>query len=234
MAFGLVACPQPPPAQDAGVREPVPCSARTCEGCCVVLDGFPAGTCLTVADATACGLGGRMCETCSGAERCVNGFCRGPDEPAPANARLVFASSATFTGNLGGLAGADQRCAALAADAGLSGTFLAFLSTVSDGGVVAAPDRFTGPDPWILRQRDARGRLLKPFDDAASLRSPPRSPVDQDEHGRVLFLSDKRQVWTGTLLDGGLDAPTPMRDTTCGDWTTERATGLYGDRKSVV
>jgi hypothetical protein len=221
-------CPPPSKPPDAGPPAPRPCTARTCEGCCRFGPEDVVGTCEPGTELTACGAAGRACETCGAAEACVRGFCRGPDEPAPMGARLVFASSETFTGNLGGLSGADARCAALAADAGLPGEFLAFLSTMSDAGVLAAPDRFSGADPWILRGRDARGKLLVPFANAEALRGPPRSPIDQDEHGRVLFLGDKRQVWTGTLLDGGVDAPMPDRDTTCGDWTTERTTGLYG------
>ncbi|MCA2981079.1 MAG: hypothetical protein INH41_31170 [Myxococcaceae bacterium] len=225
LLFGTTACPPPPDVPDAST--PPPCSPRTCEGCCAFDDATPGGTCVGGAEATACGAGGRACEACASAEACVRGFCRGPDEPAPPGARVVFVTSATFTGDLGGLAGADARCGALAADAGLPGRFLAFLSTVGDGGL-AAPDRFSGAAPWVLLTRDARGKLLTPFPSADALRGPPRSPVDQDEAGRVLFLGDKRQVWTGTLLDGGLDAPRPDRDTTCGDWTTSRTTGLYG------
>ncbi|MDX2008561.1 MAG: hypothetical protein SFW67_00140 [Myxococcaceae bacterium] len=223
-----LACPPAPDMADAGPPPPSPCTPRTCEGCCRFGDGDVVGTCELGTTTEACGAAGRVCERCSANEGCVRGFCRGPDEPAPPGARVVFATSETFTGNLGGLVGADARCAALAADAGLAGEFFAFLSTVSDAGALAAPERFTGSAPWILRGRDARGKLLQPFANVEALKAPPRSPIDQDEHGRVLFLGDKRQVWTGTLLDGGLDAPTPTRDTTCADWTTERTTGLYG------
>ena len=40
----------------------------------------------------------------------------------------VFVSSAVYTGNLGGLAGADAKCQALADAAGLTGTYKAWLS----------------------------------------------------------------------------------------------------------
>jgi len=143
--------------------------------------------------------------------------------------KFVFASSATFTGNLGGLRGADDACQALASDAGLSGTFRAFLSDFTDAGQpISALDRFTGNGPWVMRTRDAMGKVLRPFDSKAALAGPPRSPIDQDETGHVFVLFDKRQVWTGTLLDGGLELPTPNRDTTCGHWSTINATGLYG------
>jgi hypothetical protein len=44
------------------------------------------------------------------------------------NGNLVFASSMQFTGNLGGLAGADAKCQSLATAAGLPGTYKAWLS----------------------------------------------------------------------------------------------------------
>jgi cysteine-rich repeat protein len=43
--------------------------------------------------------------------------------------RLVFATSVLYDGNLGGLAGADQKCNLRAEAAGLPGTYLAWIST---------------------------------------------------------------------------------------------------------
>jgi len=43
-------------------------------------------------------------------------------------AKLVFVTSQTYTGNLGGLAGADAKCQTLAHDANLPGTYQAWLS----------------------------------------------------------------------------------------------------------
>ena len=42
--------------------------------------------------------------------------------------KTVFVTSETYTGDLGGLAGADEKCNALASDAGLDGTYMAWLS----------------------------------------------------------------------------------------------------------
>ncbi len=47
----------------------------------------------------------------------------------PSGPKIMFVSSATYTGNLGGLAGADATCNALAAAAALPGTYVAWLST---------------------------------------------------------------------------------------------------------
>ena len=50
------------------------------------------------------------------------------DDPGTESAKTVFVTSDVYTGNLGGLAGADASCVSLAADAGLSGTFRAWIS----------------------------------------------------------------------------------------------------------
>ena len=60
--------------------------------------------------------------------------------------KFVFASSTISDGDLGGLGGADTECNALAANAGLSGEFVAWLSTNS----LNAVDRMAGSvGPWL-------------------------------------------------------------------------------------
>jgi hypothetical protein len=54
----------------------------------------------------------------------ISGF----DDGIGPQAKIVFATSQGFTGNLGGLAGADAICQAEANAAGLPGTYKAFLS----------------------------------------------------------------------------------------------------------
>jgi hypothetical protein len=46
----------------------------------------------------------------------------------PGQTKRIFVSSNTYSGNLGGLAGADAKCAAMASAASLSGIFKAWLS----------------------------------------------------------------------------------------------------------
>lgn len=215
----LLACPGGPP-----------CSSRTCEGCCTFATPSDPGTCHAGDAGARCGALGVTCATCSADETCSPlRVCRGPDEAWPQGAKIVFATSQTFTGDLGGVDGGDMKCQALARDAGLSGSFLAFLSDAPEAGpAVTAASRFPGNGPWLLRTRDARGRLLRAFDERAQLAGPPRTPIDQDEAGRVFGPFDKRHAWTGTLLDGGAEASSPNRDTTCRRWSTIAATGLYG------
>ena len=58
----------------------------------------------------------------------------GGEEPS----KVVFATSETFNGNLGNFAGADAKCQSAASNAGLSGTFKAWISghidSVANGG----------------------------------------------------------------------------------------------------
>jgi hypothetical protein len=60
-------------------------------------------------------------------------------------ANLVFVTSTTQSGNLGGLAGADAICSTLAGNAGLPGTFVALLSTST----VDARNRLAGARGWV-------------------------------------------------------------------------------------
>ncbi len=58
---------------------------------------------------------------------------------------VAFVSSVTYDSNLGGVAGADAKCAQLASDAGLTGTFLAWISdgvTDPESRFVKSPIRY--------------------------------------------------------------------------------------------
>ncbi|MCX2976373.1 DUF1554 domain-containing protein [Candidatus Marimicrobium litorale] len=61
-----------------------------------------------------------------------------------AQSKTVFVTSESYTGNLGGLAGADQKCNDLAAAASLSGEYKAWLSD----GIEAPNTRFT-QSPYV-------------------------------------------------------------------------------------
>jgi hypothetical protein len=68
-------------------------------------------------------------------------------EDAPESRRIIFLTSVSYSAALGGLAGADAHCQALAAAAGLPGVFKAWLSDAN----TAARDRLTHADvPYQL------------------------------------------------------------------------------------
>jgi hypothetical protein len=115
----------------------------------------------------------------------------------PPGARLAFLSSAPWTAALGS---PDSHCQRLAADAGLPGSYLAFIRTQADAGDPST--RFTATADWYLPD----GVLLLP---TSELGPGPRAfsfPVI-DEKGAVhTTLSD--WVWTGAA------------GATCADWTS--------------
>ena len=127
----------------------------------------------------------------------------GPDSPIVIPGLRVFTSSMTYTGNLGGLAGADAKCKLLAQSAGLgSGTWVAWLST----NTTFAKDRITSAGPWTLVGL-AGIAVTK-----AQLTAPPLGrPLRRNENGQAV----NGLVWTGTAPNG------TFTDDDCNDWTTE-------------
>ncbi len=119
-------------------------------------------------------------------------------------------------GDLGGLAGADAHCSALAAASGSTGkTWRAYLSTDSEN----AKDRI-GTGPWY----NAKGEKIA--DDVASLHGDSNNITKQtalDEKGEVIpgrgDSPNRHDILTGSLPDGTA-APE-----TCGNWTMGGAEG---------
>ena len=129
-------------------------------------------------------------------------------------------SDKSMTGNLGGLAGADARCARLAAAAGLpKHTWRAYLSVEQGGDAgpqVDARDRI-GQGPWY----NVKGTKLA--DDLASLHA---RTGDAD-----VFLNEMGEKipgqWAGMppiehdVLTGSKGDGTLLAGETCSDWTSE-------------
>jgi len=143
---------------------------------------------------------------CSEADEIIN--------PEPVTGKLVFVTSKTYTGELGGIAGADDKCQQLASAAGLSGTYRAWLAAED-----AAPaGRFPlSPDPYL------RVDGVRVADDWTDLTDGTvLAPIDRDETGAHV----EERVWTNVRPDGThYDA---RQD--CFEWTTDflAATGATG------
>lgn len=156
---------------------------------------------------------------------------RGDPEPAPAapacgtgGACLVFVSSTTSNGNLGGLAGADATCQGLAASANLPGTYKAWLSDSSS----SPNSRFVhNPGPYVLVDGST---VAVDYDDLVGCACGPLVPINIDETGFLWPDTPAADVWTGTRPNGdrtdrfdGVEFPpddvalTPNGQ--CGDWT---------------
>jgi hypothetical protein len=127
--------------------------------------------------------------------------------------RTAFVSSVTYDSNLGGIAGADAKCAQLASDAGLSGTFLAWLSD----GVIDPDSRFVKSlGPYVVTVDDT---VIA--DGWADLTDGTLDfPITYSEYGVVVGDS----VFTNVDLDG------TTKDTTnhCNSWTAGGTNGNHG------
>jgi hypothetical protein len=140
--------------------------------------------------------------------------------PAP---NIVFTTSSTQTGALGGLTGADSICANLAADGGLPGKYVAWLSTST----VSAISRLGSARGWV---RPDGKPVAKTVADIAQgkLLYPPRL----DERGRDLGVDPL--VMTATWSDGTFYFTTGF--TSCSDFTsaaTVQDTPLVGGYASA-
>ena len=128
--------------------------------------------------------------------------------PSPAF-NVVFMTSATFNGNLGGLAGADAECASLANAAGLpSGTYKAWLSTST----VDAATRLGSARGFIRVDKAPFADQVSDITSGKILHS-----LNLDESGvdRSFEL-----VWTATSAAGTLTSSS----SDCSDWTTNSNT----------
>jgi hypothetical protein len=149
-------------------------------------------------------------------------------------------------GNLGGLAGADAHCQALAEAAGAGGrSWAAYLSTQGEG-AVNARDRI-GAGPW----HNAAGALIAANVDALHMDSVNiNSETGLDEHGMpvpFVMVDDagaplplaqqsgvEHDILTGTQPDGTAFAAGD--DRTCSNWTSNDAGNAmlgHHDRRSL-
>lgn len=121
-------------------------------------------------------------------------------------AKVVFITSATYANatSFGGLAGADMACQSLATAAGLSGTFLAWLSS-APGATTEATTRLTHATvPYVLRNKTRVALNWTDLTDGTLL-----APIGITEAGAAIATS---AVWTGTT-PAGAAAPS------CSGWT---------------
>jgi hypothetical protein len=198
------------------------CSAGKCTGTCdtgfadcnddKLTDGCEADLMTDSKNCGACG------QTCAGT--CIAGACP----------RRVFVSSQLYSGNLGGVAGGDAKCQALADAANLGGTYLAWLSTTS----AAAPSRFHGALNWayVLPTGTIIANNL-----AELLASGPKKQIDitekmtQGPAGTASFMCAVSAtgivVWTDTLDSGVIASGTQVGFDDCTGWTSEGADNTF-------
>ena len=138
----------------------------------------------------------------------------------------VFATSERYTGNLGGVAGADDKCQALADQAGLPGVYLAW---IADSDPDSAPaTRFTrARSAYILPPGPGPGALGKVADNWADLTNGTIDrPIDLVETGTSIRDTGGVLVWTNVVFDGTQVGA--RVDAHCSDWIRRIGTGVRG------
>jgi hypothetical protein len=130
--------------------------------------------------------------------------------------KLVFVTSITFIGDLGGLSGADGKCQQLANAASRAGTFKAWLSSTTES-AGARLTHSTGPYVLVNSTQVAAnwvgltsGTLLNPIDVTETGGPAPNSNI-------LCSSSPVPAAWTSTAVNGALAT---TQGATCADWTT--------------
>jgi cysteine-rich repeat protein len=142
--------------------------------------------------------------------------------------KIVFATSEMYTGNLGGLAGADAKCQALALAAKLPGVYMAWLSDANK----SPKTRMTQSTvPYVLpdgtKIADNWADLVDGTLDAALNRTEIGGPVPI---GTVPCEGGNfKTVWTGTSTSGGPVNVNQM----CSNWTSLVGWGHTGRAPDV-
>lgn len=130
--------------------------------------------------------------------------------------KIVFASSVKVSGNIGGVTGGDNLCAQAAADAGLSGTWIAWLSTTKKEAIdrITHGGRYVRPDGAEVVAN--KGQLAS---------SNLTNPISLTEHGAAVDPegNGEKNIWTGR------NASASPSGSSCNDWTSSGAT-VFGSR----
>jgi hypothetical protein len=121
--------------------------------------------------------------------------------------KTIFATKAMYSGNLGGLLGADAKCQVAANAAGLTGTYKAWLS---DSKTTAATRLSRTTGSYKLKS----GKLVAAGFTALTSGTLAGS-INEDETGTV--FPSAAEVWTGTNANGSGTGG-------CTDWTATSGT----------
>jgi hypothetical protein len=139
------------------------------------------------------------------------------DTPTPTSTptdKLVFVTSGTYSGNLGGLAGADLICQSAATQAGLPGTYKAWLSD----NVTNAASRITHAS--IPYQRIDGVVVANNWNDLTD--SSLNAAISITEYGSAVVGLG---VWTNTKADGTIASTT----NTCANWGSTDGQSFRGN-----
>jgi hypothetical protein len=210
---GIVAGGEPAAARNKKKK------SKTCKPKCKTCQRCTRGKCKPAQEGKACGEG----KICAGggcfARRCgTGGPCR------------VFVTAQVVGADFGGLVVGNAICQSAATAAGLTGDFLAWLSTGADSPLTRFTNRdAAGPYRLVPNAADNGNPPPTVADSFADLTACEvgsglclQHPIDRTEAGVV--VSEPAAVWTGTLPDGTAGSRT------CLGWTTNDPveSGLFG------
>ena len=139
----------------------------------------------------------------------VPAYCEPNDEAEITN--IVFVTSETFSGNLGGLTGADRKCMNSAINGGFTGTYKAWISD----GQTSADERLIHSDQaYVLTDGT---QIATNWDDLTD--GVLATPINRDESGELVASDISQFVYSNTNSNGGRVQYTAFW--TCDNWTRE-------------
>ena len=134
-----------------------------------------------------------------------------PEQPAP---KIAFVTSETYQGDFGGLAAADAICNQLATDAGLPGSYRAWLGSTTEGPM----ERFSrSQGAYVLLDGAEVADSFDGLTDGTIQRN-----IAMTELGTVVTLA---LVWTNVRADGHIWREDVAN---CDDWTSLDSGGSVG------
>jgi hypothetical protein len=158
-------------------------------------------------------------EECDGSDPDGGGAVEGADVPCRPgctwDGRVAFLSSARYTGDLGGLTGADLKCQVAAQKAGLAG-HASFRAWLSDGQASPLTRLEFGPEPVVLL---SGVRLAADLDEMIALG--PGEGISMTELRTTAIEAD---VWTNTAVTGEVFSAVDH----CAGWTAEAGSARSG------
>jgi hypothetical protein len=188
-----------------------PSTAINCGTTCTATFAYNSSVTLTATAESGQSFVGWDSQACTGKTACTIPMTKDTEVNAifspPAN--IMFVTSTWHTPNLGGLAGADEICAARAAAGSLAGRYVAWLSTST----VNAKDRVGSASGWV--RPDGKPVLNQIKDIESDKLFYPPSLDELGQRAEELRMN----VMTGTGKNAALFVGTTT--TTCGDWTSE-------------
>lgn len=134
--------------------------------------------------------------------------------------KKIFVTSGRYTGNLGGLAGADSICQTTASQAGLSGTYKAWLGTDTQNPLNYQPHNL---GKYILVDGTVVAEDWQDLTDNSL-----QAAINKDELGKVI-TSGIASTWSGTP-DIGDTRPRPN----CQNWTSSEQYNAQGRSGLII